>query len=83
MYGFEDTHRFLEDERAFLQVIAWYSAQALERASLYQEARDADRLKDEFLAMLGHELRNPLAPIVTALELMELRGDARSRPSAP
>ncbi len=76
VYGFEDTHRFLEDERAFLQVIAWYSAQALERASLYQEARDADRLKDEFLAMLSHELRNPLAPMVTALDLMDLTGDA-------
>ncbi|HUQ03491.1 MAG TPA: HAMP domain-containing sensor histidine kinase [Kofleriaceae bacterium] len=36
--------------------------------------READRRKDEFLAMLGHELRNPLAPIVTALELMRLRG---------
>ncbi|MES2160396.1 MAG: hybrid sensor histidine kinase/response regulator [Pseudomonadota bacterium] len=32
------------------------------------------RIKDEFLAMLGHELRNPLAPIVTALKLMKLRG---------
>jgi signal transduction histidine kinase len=32
--------------------------------------QDAIRAKDEFLAMLGHELRNPLAPIVTALELM-------------
>jgi PAS domain S-box-containing protein len=33
----------------------------------------ASRAKDEFLAMLGHELRNPLAPIVTALEIMKLR----------
>src|SRR5262249_28273019 len=30
--------------------------------------------KDEFMAMLGHELRNPLAPIVTALELLRRRG---------
>ena len=37
--------------------------------------RDADRRKDEFLALLSHELRNPLAPILTAAELMELRGD--------
>jgi signal transduction histidine kinase/ActR/RegA family two-component response regulator len=38
---------------------------------------DASRAKDEFLAMLGHELRNPLAPILTALQLMRLRaGDA-------
>ena len=34
------------------------------------EAETANRAKDEFLAMLGHELRNPLAPIVTGLELL-------------
>ena len=39
-------------------------------------AEGANRAKDEFLAMLGHELRNPLAPILTALQLMTLRGDA-------
>ncbi len=37
-------------------------------------ADEAGRAKDEFLAMLRHELRNPLAPIVTALHLMRLRG---------
>jgi PAS domain S-box-containing protein len=37
--------------------------------------READRRKDEFLALLSHELRNPLAPILTAAELMRLRGD--------
>jgi len=41
-------------------------------------AEQASRAKDEFLAMLGHELRNPLAPIVTALQLMKLRGDRGS-----
>jgi signal transduction histidine kinase/DNA-binding response OmpR family regulator len=39
-------------------------------------AESANRAKDEFLAMLGHELRNPLAPILTALQLMTLRGDS-------
>jgi signal transduction histidine kinase/ActR/RegA family two-component response regulator len=39
------------------------------------DAEAASRAKDEFLAMLGHELRNPLAPIQTALQLMRLKGD--------
>ncbi len=43
------------------------------------EAEVANRSKDEFLAMLGHELRNPLAPIVTALHIMRLRGDETLR----
>jgi PAS domain S-box-containing protein len=34
--------------------------------------READRRKDEFLAMLGHELRNPLAPIGTSLEILRM-----------
>src|SRR5581483_1751936 len=36
---------------------------------------EVDRRKDEFLAMLGHELRNPLAPIVNSIEIMKLQGD--------
>ena len=45
-------------------------------AKARRDAELANRAKDEFLAMLGHELRNPLAPILTALQLMELRGVA-------
>ncbi len=45
-----------------------------ERRRAEKRLRDADRRKDEFLAMLAHELRNPLAPIVSAVELMELIG---------
>jgi PAS domain S-box-containing protein len=41
---------------------------------LREAAEAANRAKDEFLAMLGHELRNPLAPILTALQLIRLRG---------
>ncbi len=50
--------------------------QVLARRSIEEakaQAEQANRVKDEFLAMLGHELRNPLAPILTALELMQLR----------
>ena len=46
-----------------------------ERAELLAELTAANRTKDEFLAMLGHELRNPLSPIVSALELIRLRGE--------
>ncbi len=40
-----------------------------------ERLKDADRRKDEFLAMLAHELRNPLAPIRTGLRLVKLAGD--------
>jgi signal transduction histidine kinase/CheY-like chemotaxis protein len=41
-------------------------------AQVLQSAEVASRAKDEFIAMLSHELRNPLSPIVTALHLMRL-----------
>ncbi len=40
-----------------------------------RRAEEAGRSKDEFMAMLGHELRNPLAPITNALHLLRLKGD--------
>ena len=43
------------------------------------DAREAGRAKDEFLAVLGHELRNPLSPIVTSLDLLDLRGETSSQ----
>ncbi|HYO26108.1 MAG TPA: PAS domain S-box protein [Lacipirellulaceae bacterium] len=41
-----------------------------------EQARQADQRKDEFLAILAHELRNPLAPIVNAVQLLHLQGPA-------
>ena len=49
--------------------------EALERTRAEGQLRDADARKDEFLAMLAHELRNPLAPIRTGLELIRRAGD--------
>ena len=49
-----------------------------EQRKAAEALREANRSKDEFLAMLGHELRNPLSPIVTALQLLKLRGDGQS-----
>ena len=48
------------------------------RAQLVAQLRDADRRKDEFLATLAHELRNPLAPVMHGVEVMK-RGDAEPR----
>jgi len=45
-----------------------------ERKIAEQELREANRHKDEFLAMLSHELRNPLAPILNAIEIIERAG---------
>jgi signal transduction histidine kinase len=40
-----------------------------------QELADADRKKDDFIALLAHELRNPLAPVRTGLQVMRLAAD--------
>jgi PAS domain S-box-containing protein len=47
----------------------------LELQGRVEQLAEADRRKNEFLALLGHELRNPLAAIVSAAELMRMRGD--------
>jgi signal transduction histidine kinase len=44
-----------------------------ERARVEHALQEADRNKDEFLAMLAHELRNPLAPILNAVQLMRMK----------
>ncbi|SFU83358.1 PAS domain S-box-containing protein [Pseudoduganella namucuonensis] len=54
------------------------NAQAAREAVL-AELTASGRAKDEFLAMLGHELRNPLSPIVSAVELMRIKGDGRTQ----
>jgi signal transduction histidine kinase len=72
--------RFGPDEVALLRELAKRTALALDNVRLYAEcttalekASAASKTKDEFLAMLGHELRNPLAPILTALEILKRR----------
>jgi PAS domain S-box-containing protein len=61
------------------RVARWFGTNTdiTERMEMERALKEADRRKDEFLATLAHELRNPLAPIRTALEILRLRqGDA-------
>jgi signal transduction histidine kinase/DNA-binding response OmpR family regulator len=59
---------------AVAQTLASRAAIALENARLYHELQQADRQKNEFLSMLAHELRNPLAPIRNANEMLHQDG---------
>ena len=62
--------RHTESDLPFIEDLSQRIAIAIENARLYRDALDADRRKDEFLAMLAHELRNPLAPICNALSIL-------------
>jgi signal transduction histidine kinase/PleD family two-component response regulator len=57
---------------ALIENLASRAATALDNAQLFQTIREGERRKDEVLAMLGHELRNPLAAITNAGELTRL-----------
>ncbi|MCL4195133.1 MAG: response regulator, partial [Thermoguttaceae bacterium] len=65
---------FDRDDCRLAEELALRGAIAIDNIGLYRSIREADRRKDEFLAMLAHELRNPLAPISNAVEIMRLRG---------
>ena len=56
---------------ALVKEIVSRASIAMENARLYHAVQDADRRKNEFLAMLAHELRNPLAPIRNAVHIMQ------------
>lgn len=66
------------DEIEFLETISHYVTLAYERLRLIEQLREQDRRKDEFLATLAHELRNPLAPIRNGLELIRLANNDRA-----
>ena len=72
----ESLQRQIDVERANVEALRAAQADAMQSLEASRVAAEASsRAKDAFLAMLGHELRNPLAPIQTALELMRMRPD--------
>jgi PAS domain S-box-containing protein len=70
---------FTDSDEAVLVQLAHIASVALENARLYAALREQDRRKDEFLALLAHELRNPLAPIRNGLQVMRLSEDLAVR----
>ncbi|HEY2909428.1 MAG TPA: ATP-binding protein, partial [Gemmataceae bacterium] len=70
----KDDGDFSDNDEAVLEQMAHVAAVAIENARLYGELREQDRRKDEFLALLAHELRNPLAPIRNGLQVLRLAG---------
>jgi signal transduction histidine kinase len=71
----ESGRSYTDADLALAMGLAHRAAVAIENTQLYQALRDTDRRKNEFLAMLAHELRSPLAPIATAAHLLKLGMD--------
>jgi signal transduction histidine kinase/CheY-like chemotaxis protein len=75
MIYYEQPHDFVEEEVELANAVAYLVAFAIERTRLHAALQESDRRKDTFLAMLGHELRNPLAAASAALAVVSERGD--------
>jgi signal transduction histidine kinase/DNA-binding response OmpR family regulator len=67
----EAGRRYDANDLAVAEDLAHRATIALENTRLYGELREANRHKDEFLAMLAHELRNPLAPMRNGLQILK------------
>lgn len=68
----ESGRRYEDPDLAVGEELAYRAAVAIENAQLYQALKESDKRKNEFLAMLAHELRNPLAPVRNALHILKV-----------
>ncbi len=71
---FSTPRRPSPDEMRLVDILTRTAGVAVERRRAEEALREADRRKDEFLATLAHELRNPLAPMRNALQVIQLAG---------
>lgn len=69
----ESKRAYTAEDFEFMKEYCNHISVILENARLYEEIKKRDLSKDSFLATLSHELRNPLAPIKSMLELMKLQ----------
>ena len=70
VFASRSKERFAASEIALVDTVVCYITAAFERRDLAQHRHNAERRKHEFLTVLAHELRNPLAPLRNALEIM-------------
>lgn len=67
---FKNERTFSEEDKKFILAIAGQCAQALYRSKLYDDAKKAIQVRDEFLSIASHELKTPLTPLKLQLQLL-------------
>lgn len=66
-------HRATPEEIELLEILTDTTAVAISNVQLFQKLTNQNALKDKFIAMLAHELRNPVAPISNGVQLLKLK----------